>query len=127
MIYSLFIAAAAFSPMAPLDTRALGASSARANTLVMQRKGGFWDREDWKAASKAAAAASASAAPVAAAAPAAAAVGDMSVSQACVFLANPAIASTSFADKKAFLEGKGVSAFVIAEAACTAPDTTLVL
>ena len=43
----------------------------------------------------------------------------MSVAQACSFMAaNP---DTTFADKKAFLEEKGVSAFVIAEAECTAP------
>ena len=32
-----------------------------------------------------------------------------------------------FADKKAFLLEKGVPEFVIAESACTASDTTLVL
>ena len=49
----------------------------------------------------------------------------MSVPAACRFMeANP---SVPFADKKAFLLTKGVSEFVIAEAACTAPDASLVL
>lgn len=49
----------------------------------------------------------------------------MGVTAACKFMeANPAV---SFADKRAFLLSKGVSEFVIAQAACTAPDTTLVL
>ena len=49
----------------------------------------------------------------------------MGVPAACKFIeANPTV---SFADKKAFLLSKGVSEFVIAEAACTAPDTSLVL
>ena len=60
----------------------------------------------------------------AAAAPAAAS-GSMGVAAACKFMeANPAV---SFADKRAFLLSKDVSEFVIAQAACTAPDTTLVL
>ena len=57
-------------------------------------------------------------------APAAADVA-MGVPAACAFMeANPAV---SFADKKAFLLSKGVSEFVVAQAACTAPDTALVL
>jgi hypothetical protein len=35
--------------------------------------------------------------------------------------------SVPFEEKKAFLLSKGVSEFVIVEAACTASDTTLVL
>ena len=65
-------------------------------------------------------------APAAAAAPAAA-TGSMGVAEACTFMADASVAGVSFEAKKAFLAGKGVSAFVIAEAACTAPDTTLVL
>ena len=60
-------------------------------------------------------------APAAAAAP----TGSMSVGQACKFMEMEP--SVSFAEKKAFLLGKGVSEFVITEAACTATDTTLVL
>ena len=49
----------------------------------------------------------------------------MTVDQACKFMAsNPEM---PFEEKKAFLVSKGVSAFVIAEAACTATDATLVL
>ena len=56
---------------------------------------------------------------------AAAPSGAMSVAQACTFMAsNPGV---SFAAKKEFLLEKGVTEFVIAEAACTATDTTLVL
>ena len=65
------------------------------------------------------------AAPVAAAAETAEVFAFMGVPAACRFMeANP---SVSFAEKKAFLLTKGVGEFVIAEAACTAPDTTLVL
>ena len=61
-----------------------------------------------------------------AAAPAAAApTGSMSVAQACKFMEDNA--GVSFEEKKAFLAGKGVSSFVIAQAACTATDTSLVL
>merc|ERR1719454_2620460 len=56
---------------------------------------------------------------------AAAPPGEMSVPQACVFMAD--CPSVPFEEKKAFLLSKGVSEFVIAEAACTASDTTLVL
>ena len=49
----------------------------------------------------------------------------MSVAQACAFMEMET--STSFEDKKAFLLAKGVPEFVVAQAACTAPDTTLVL
>ena len=49
----------------------------------------------------------------------------LSVPAACKFMeANP---SVSFEEKKAFLLEKGVPEFTIAQAACTAPDTTLVL
>ena len=65
------------------------------------------------------------AAPVAAAVETAEVFAFMGVPAACRFMeANP---SVSFAEKKAFLLTKGVGEFVIAEAACTAPDTTLVL
>jgi hypothetical protein len=46
----------------------------------------------------------------------------MSVAQACTFLANPSLAGASTADKKAFLASKGVSAFVIAQSECVAPE-----
>jgi hypothetical protein len=47
------------------------------------------------------------------------------VAGACTFMmANPGI---SFEEKKAFLLEKGVPAFVIAQAACTAPDAAIVL
>lgn len=60
----------------------------------------------------------------AAAAPAAAS-GSMGVAAACKFMeANP---SVSFAEKKAFLQSKGVSELVIASSACTAPDAAIVL
>ena len=124
MLYSaLLLSAAAFQ--APLSLYS-ASPMARVNTgdIVMQRKGGFWERDDWKAASAAASAASAAAAPAPAAAPAAA-VGGLTVAQACVFMEKAP--TVSFADKKTFLLSKGVSEFVIAEAACTAPDTTLVL
>ena len=49
----------------------------------------------------------------------------MTVPQACKFMEDNK--GVSFAEKKAFLLEKGVSEFVIAQAACTAPDTTLVL
>jgi len=62
-----------------------------------------------------------------AAAPAAAATGDMSVPQACTFLADPSLMSVDFAAKKVYLLSKGVSEFVITAAACTATDTALVL
>lgn len=78
----------------------------------------------WRRAYNGQAGGAAVAAAPAAAAPAAAS-GSMSVGQACAFMEMEA--STSFEDKKAFLLSKGVSEFVIAEAACTAPDTTLVL
>ena len=55
----------------------------------------------------------------------AAASGEMTVAQACIFMAEAP--EVSFADKKAYLLEKGVSEFVITEAACTATDTTLVL
>ena len=64
---------------------------------------------------------------VAPAAASAAPSGSMSVAQACVFLQSAGVASTPFAAKKAFLESKGVSTFVISQAACTTADTTLVL
>ena len=51
----------------------------------------------------------------------------MTVAEACNFMADPSVASVSYADKKAFLASKGVPAFVIVEAACTAPDTNLPL
>ena len=57
--------------------------------------------------------------------PTAAPTGEMTVAEACTFMA--ATPEATFAEKKAFLESKGVSAFVIAEAACAASDTTLVL
>ena len=57
--------------------------------------------------------------------PSAAATASMSVGQACAFMEMEA--ATSFADKKAFLLSKGVSEFVVAQAACTAPDTNLPL
>ena len=53
--------------------------------------------------------------------------GVMTVPQACVFMEDPSVASVPYAEKKAFLIEKGVPEFVIIEAACTAPDTTLVL
>jgi len=56
---------------------------------------------------------------------AAAPSGSMSVPQACTFMAMAP--SVSFEEKKAFLLSKGVSEFVITEAACTAPDLALVL
>jgi len=52
-------------------------------------------------------------------------VGAMSVPQACAFMAMSP--SVPFEEKKAFLLSKGVSPFVVTEAACTAPDTALVL
>ena len=48
----------------------------------------------------------------------------MSDVRAAVLEANPAV---PFAEKKAFLLAKGVSELVISQAACTAPDATLVL
>ena len=51
--------------------------------------------------------------------------GGMSVPAACKFMESEP--SVSFAAKKAFLLEKGVPEFVIIEAACTAPDSTLVL
>ena len=88
-------------------------------------KGGFWNKPEFIEKQEAARAAreAATPAPVAAAA----ATGSMGVAEACTFMADPSVAGVSFEAKKAFLAGKGVSEFVIAEAACTAPDTTLVL
>ena len=51
----------------------------------------------------------------------------MTVAQACVFMEDPSIADAPFEQKKDFLLEKGVSEFVVAGAACTAPDATLVL
>ena len=59
------------------------------------------------------------------AAGAAGAEGSMSVAQACRFM--EANAAVPFDEKKAFLLAKGVSPFVIAQAACTATDAQLVL
>ena len=53
--------------------------------------------------------------------------GVMTVPQACVFMEDSSVASVPYAEKKAFLLEKGVPEFVIIEAACTAPDSTLVL
>jgi hypothetical protein len=118
MLAQLFVAAAAFhAPTSVASNSRVGQPAMMAKTVP------FWERADWIEKQAAAAAASAPAAP--AAAPAATA--SMSVPEACTFLADPSVASVSFAEKKTFLESKGVSAFVIAEAACTAPDTTLVL
>lgn len=61
-------------------------------------------------------------APPAPAAPAACAEEMLTVAQAAAFLADPLIAGTSTADKKAYLEAKGASAFVIAQAECVAPE-----
>jgi len=46
----------------------------------------------------------------------------LTVSQACAFLADASLGSLSTADKKAFLASKGVSAFVMAQAECVAPE-----
>ena len=46
----------------------------------------------------------------------------VSVPDACKFMADPSLDSVSVADKKAFLEAKGVDAFVIAQAECVAPE-----
>ena len=117
-----------------------------------ERKAAFWQREDWIQASAATAAetkwtptgqerqgafwqrdppaAPAVAAAAPAAAPAAAASSSsstMTVPQACVFMEDASVAGVSFEEKKAFLMSKGVSEFVVAGAACTAPDSTLVL
>ena len=94
--------------------------------MVSERKGAFWQRDDWIASSNAASAEGASAAPAAPAA-AAAPSGEMTVPQACVFMEDASVAGVSFEEKKAFLMSKGVSEFVVAGAACTAPDATLVL
>lgn len=117
MLTFVLAAAAAFNaPIANAPTRG--------GAVLMQRKGGFWQRADWQAASEAAGLATAAAAPAPAATPTAV-VASMGVPAACKFMeSNPDV---TFAEKKAFLLGKGVSEFVIAEAACTAPDTTLVL
>ena len=55
--------------------------------------------------------------------PAAAVVeGQMSVPDACVFMADPSLDGMSVADKSAYLASKGVDAFVIAQASCVAPE-----
>ena len=120
------------------------AASTTAVAPKRSSKGPFWERADWIATSQAAQAA-APAVPqtkgfvvgngqlpapgvapmpgVVAAAPAGTAT--MTVPQACKFMEDNQ--GVSFAEKKAFLLEKGVSEFVIAQSACVAPDTTLVL
>ena len=108
MLYKLTIAllvasAAAFN--APVARSAVAG-----RTAAVSMADGSWRRSyDGKGGGGGAAVASAPAA-----------TGEMSVSQACVFMATP---GSTFAAKKSFLLEKGVSPFVIAEAACTAPDT----
>lgn len=124
MLAPLLVAATALNVAPLVDTRATTAFSRVNQPIMAERKGAFWQRADWIEKSEAAGAASA----VTAAAPApAASSASLTVAQACTFLADPSVASVSFADKKAFLASKGISEFVIAEAACTAPDLTLVL
>merc|ERR1711988_1802161 len=48
--------------------------------------------------------------------------GVMDVPAACKFMADPSLDSVSPADKIAYLTSKGVSAFIIAQAECTAPE-----
>ena len=47
---------------------------------------------------------------------------DMSVSNACKFMADPTLDGMSVEQKAAFLASKGVDAFVIAQATCVAPE-----
>ena len=127
---ALLLAASAFN--APMGS-SMGVSRVVASPVISpemvsrnERKGAFWQRDDWIASSNAASAERASAAPAAPAA-AAAPSGEMTVPQACVFMEDASVAGVSFEEKKAFLMSKGVSEFVVAGAACTAPDATLVL
>ena len=48
--------------------------------------------------------------------------GQMSVPNACKFMANPALDGVSVDVKAAYLASKGVNAFVIAQASCVAPE-----
>lgn len=149
MLYSILIGAAAFNaPLTGLSSSRVASAPCMVTGINPKgfgrqkgdenwvsrpfgslRTGGFWQTDEWKAkqgldgSAPPAAAAPAAAAPAAAAAPSA----EMTVAQACAFLADPSIAGESFEAKKAYLASKGVSDFVISEAACTAPDTTLVL
>ncbi len=120
MLYASFVAGL-LAFQAPGLHNAPTAARIGSSPAMAERKGAFWQRADWQEASAAASAASAAATP--AAAPAASA--SLSVAQACTFMEMEP--SVSFEEKKAFLLSKGVSEFVVAEAACTAPDTTLVL
>ena len=112
MLYAIAAAAIAFTAPGLAPT-----APARATPAVMaERKGAFWQRPDWIEMQEKAAAESAAATALS---------NVLSVPAACKFMeANP---SVSFEEKKAFLLEKGVPEFTIAQAACTAPDTTLVL
>merc|ERR1740133_231589 len=54
-----------------------------------------------------------------------AADGQMSVPNACVFMADPTLEGMSVEDKSAFLASKGVDAFVIAQATCVTNEDTV--
>ena len=140
----MVVAAAAFhAPMGVVQNSQVARVSMPATMQTSKlpyRTKAFWQDPEWEAMQAAAEAnrppptdysTPAPAVAAATAAPAVAAsaepVSDMTVAQACAFMADPSVAKVSFEEKKAFLSAKGVPDFVIAEAACTAPDTTLVL